>query len=141
MLVAMTRTRSGGGAPRFDVGISIAPTLRDQLAAMAAGRALVIHYFAGARCGSVVGDLTATFRPVPADAAYVQVAAVEGVRVFAESRLLPLFEDGGAGIRLAGPRFARHLAVSLERPERWLDFLERPGVCAGKSLRARWRKP
>jgi hypothetical protein len=127
--------------PRSEVGISIAPAVRDQLAAMAAGRALVIDYFAAARCGSVVGDLTATFSPVPADEAYVQVAAVEGVRVFAESRLLVLLEDGGAGIGLAGPRFARHLAVTLERPERWLDFLERPGVCAGKSLWARRRKP
>ncbi len=141
MLVAMTTTRSDFGEPRSEVGVSIAPILRDQIAAMAAGRALVIDYFAGARCGSVAGDLTATFRPVPGDEAYVQVAAVEGVRVFAERRLLLLFEDGGAGIRLAGPRFARHLAVTLERPERWLDFLERPGACAGKSLWARRRKP
>ncbi len=139
--MAMTRTSSGVGVPRFEVGISIAPRLRDRLASLAAGRALVIDYFAGARCGSVVGDLTATFRPVPADDGYVQLATVAGVRLLAEKRLIALFEDGGTGLDLAGSRLARHLAVTLERPERWLDFLERPGVCAGKSLWARWRQP
>ncbi len=60
--------------------------------------------------------------------------------MFAEQRLIALFEDSGTGLDLAGPRFARHLVVTMQRPERWLDFLECPGVCAGKSLWARWRK-
>ncbi len=141
MLVAMTRISSGVGAPRLEAGISIAPRLRDRLASLAAGRALVIDYFARARCGSVVGDLTAKFRPVPADDGYVQLATVDGVRLFAEKRLIGLFEDGGTGLDLAGPRLARHLVVTVQRPERWLDFLERPGVCAGKSPLARLRQP
>ncbi len=141
MLVAMTTTRSDVGEPRSEVGISIAPILRDQIAAMAAGRALVIDYFAGARCGSVVGDLTAKFGSVPAVDGYVQLATVDGVRFFAEQRLIGLFEGGGIGLDLAGPRFARHLVVTMQRPERWLDFLERPGVCAGKNPLARLRKP
>ncbi len=140
MLVAMTRTSSGVGAPRFEVGISIAPRLRDRLASLAAGRALVIDYFAVARCGSIVGDLTAKFGSGPAVDGYVQLATVDGVRLFAEKRLIALFEGGGIGLDLAGPRFARHLVVTMQRPERWLELLERPGVCAGKSLWARWRK-
>jgi hypothetical protein len=51
-----------------------------------------------------------------------------------ESRLLTLLDDAGPTLRLVGPSFARHLAVELDRPERWIDFLEGPGVLAGKGL-------
>jgi len=137
----MTGTTHRPAAPRSEAGIAIAPRLRDQLATMAAGRVLVIDYFAGARCGPVVGDLTATFRPEPTEGGYVQLATVDGVRVFAEGRLIALFADAGPGLDVAGIWFGRHVVVTLQRPERWLAFLERPGICAGKSPWARWRQP
>lgn len=58
---------------------------------------------------------------------YVELASFEGVRLFAESRLLAVLGDAGPSLRLGGPPFARHLPVELDRPERWIDFLEGPG--------------
>jgi hypothetical protein len=62
----------------------------------------------------------------------VELASIESVRVFAASRLLGVLADAGSSLRLGGPPFARHLAVDLDRPERWIDFLEEPGVLVGK---------
>jgi len=138
--VAVTGSTSGVGAPRPVIALDIAPSLRDQLPALAAGRALVIDYYAGARCGTVVGDLTAKFRPMPTNDAYVPIASIDGVRVFAEARLIRLLEDAGGGLDLGGLPFARHLVVTLRQPELWLAFLDRPGVCAGKGPWARWRQ-
>ena len=59
------------------------------------------------------------------------VVGIESVRVFAESRLLAVLGDSGSTLRLGGLPFARHLSVELDRPERWIDFLEGRGVLAG----------
>jgi hypothetical protein len=80
----------------------------------------------------VIGDLTADFEETPPGPAYVELPSIDSVRVFAEPRLLPVLVDAGPSLRLGGPPFARHLAVDLDQPERWIDFLERPGVLAGK---------
>jgi len=88
----------------------------------------------------VIGDLTGDFRDTPPGRGYVELATVENVRVFAESRLLEVLAEAGASLRLGGPRFARHLAFELDRPERWIDFLETPGVLAG-TRRLGWRRP
>lgn len=119
-------------ASRAGASVEVAPRLRDVLTRLAGGRALVIDYFATGRCGAVVGDLTAEFWPEPPGDGYLELATVGSVRVFAEARLVGLLEEAGPGLDLAGLPFARHVAVTLERPERWLEFLERPGVCAGK---------
>lgn len=60
------------------------------------------------------------------------VASIEGVDVFAENRLVRVFEDAALMLRLGGPVFARHLVVSLDPGSRWIDFLEQPNVLAGK---------
>jgi hypothetical protein len=126
--------------PRSQVSLGVEPSLRGSLAQMANGRLIVIDYFAGRRCSVVIGDLTGEFRDTPPGNGYLELSNIEGVRVFAESRLLSLLGEAGTTLRLGGPSFARHLAFDLDRPERWIDFLDGPGVLAGKR-RVGWRRP
>jgi hypothetical protein len=123
--------------PHSRISLGVEPSLRRSLAHLADGRALVIDYFASRRCSVVVGDLTADFVEMPPAPAYVEVGSVEGVRVFAEQGLLAVLADTESNLRLGGPPFARHLAIDLKPPERWLDFLEEPGVLSGRH-RFRW---
>ena len=123
---------AGSAVPRSQISLGIEPTLRGSLAELANGRVLVIDYFASRRCSIVIGDLTGDFEDTPPTMGYVELASIEGVRVYTESRLLTLLGDAGSTLRLGGPSFARHLAIDLDRPEHWIDFLERPGVLAGK---------
>ena len=118
--------------PRSQISLGVVPALRGSIAQFASGRVLVIHYFASRRCSVVMGDLTVDFEDTPPVRGYVELASIEGVRVFAASRLLGILGDAGSSLRLGGPPFARHLAVNLDRPERWIDFLEAPGMLAGK---------
>ena len=130
---------TGKVVPRSEVSLGVEPTLRGSLTRLANGRVLVIDYFASRRCSVVIGDLTVDFGDAPPGPGYVELASIERVRLFVESRLLAVL-DAGSTLRLGGPPFARHLAVELDRPERWIDFLEWPGVLAGKH-RFRWRRP
>ena len=123
---------TGPVVPRSQISIGVGPTLRGSLARLANGPMLVIDYFASRRCSVVIGDLTADFSDTPPGPGYVELASIERVRIFAESRLLAVFGAAGSTLRLGGPPFARHLSVGLERPERWIDFLNGPGVLAGK---------
>jgi hypothetical protein len=125
--------------PRTQVSLGVEPTLRGSIAQLAKGRMLVIDYFASRRCSVVIGDLTVDFEVTPPGRGYVELATIERVRVFAASRLLGILGDAGSSLRLGGPPFARHLAVDLDRPECWIDFLEEPGVLAGKR-RFAWRR-
>jgi hypothetical protein len=118
--------------PRSKLSLRIDPSLRATLARMASGRVLVIDYFASRRCSLTVGDLTAGFSASPPGPEFAALASIEGVCVLVERRLLPVLRAGGATLVLAGPVFARHLSVRLERPELWLDFLAEPGVVTGK---------
>lgn len=118
--------------PRSQISLGVVPALRGSIAQFASGRVLVIDYFASRRCSVVMGDLTVDFEDTPPVRGYVELASIESVRVFAASRLLGILGDAGSSLRLGGPPFARHLAVNLDRPERWIDFLEAPGVLAGK---------
>jgi hypothetical protein len=123
---------AGTVVPRTQISLGVEPTLRVSLAQLAAGRVLVIDYFASRRCSIVIGDLTGNFDDKPPGPGYVELAKIESVRVFAESRLLGVLGNAGSTLRLGGPPFARHLTIELDRPERWIDFLEGPGVLAGK---------
>jgi hypothetical protein len=133
---------TGPLVPRSRISLGVEPNLRGSLPRLAHGRVVIVDYFASRtrRCRVVIGDLTGAFRDSPPGPGYVEFASIEGVRIFVESRLLTLFEDAGPSLRLAGPSFARHLAVDLDRPESWIDFLERPGVLRGKG-RFGWRRP
>jgi hypothetical protein len=130
---------TGEVVPRSQISLGVEPSLRGSLAQMANGRVIVIDYFASRRCSVVIGDLTGDFRGTPPGRGYVELASVENVRVFTESRLLGVLGEAGSSLRLGGPPFARHLALELDRPERWIDFLEGPGVLAGKR-RVGWRR-
>jgi len=114
------------------ISLGVEPSLRGSLAHLANGRVLVIDYFASRRCSIVIGDLTADFVEMPPGPGYVEVGSAEWVRVFAEPRLLAVLADTESSLRLSGPPFARHLAIDLDPPERWLDFLEEPGVLIGR---------
>jgi len=129
---------SGTVVPRSHISLGLEPTLRGSLTQLADGRMLVIDYFASQRCSLVIGDLTGEFEDTPPGPGYVELTSMEGVRVFTGSRLLGVLEDAGPSLRLSGLPFARHLAIDLDRPECWIDFLERPGVLAGKR---RFRAP
>jgi hypothetical protein len=118
--------------PRSRLAFGVEPALRVQLGRLAAGRTLVIDYFASRRCSVVIGDLTCRFEARPRGRGYTELASIDGVRVFVESRLLDTLKAAGPTLRLGGPPFARHLAIELDEPERWIDFLDGPGVLAGK---------
>jgi hypothetical protein len=117
---------------RSQISVGLDPSLRASLGSLAAGRVLVLDYFASRRCSVVIGDLTCELRAAPPAGDFVELAPIQGVRLFVEQRLLAILADAGPSLRLAGPPFARHLAVELEEPERWIDFLDGPGVLAGK---------
>ena len=118
--------------PRSLISIGLDPALRPSFARTAAGRVLVIDYFASRRCSVVIGDLTCQFRTDPPGQGFVELAPIEGVPVFIEARLEATLATSGPSLRSAGLPFARHLAVELEQPERWIDFLDGPGILAGK---------
>jgi hypothetical protein len=118
--------------PDMRVTIGIEPALRTDLASRAAGRVLVIDYWASRRCGVVTGDLTARFSDRDVNGSYVEGAPIEGVRIVVEERLLDVLEQSQPTLRLTGPTFRRRLGMELARPELWLDFLDGPGVVHGK---------
>ena len=108
---------------RFRVEPSLAPRLPE----LSQGRALVIDYFASRRCGVTIGDLNVTFGSMHPGSDYAELDPIGDVRVLAERHLLEPLRAGGE-LRFRGPAFAHRLALSIDRPERWLKFLERhPG--------------
>jgi hypothetical protein len=76
----------------------------------------------------VVGDLTADIGPLPPPETHAEVAELDGIPVFADRRLESLLEGASIELDLHRLPFLPGLAVRLEPPERWLEFLERPGV-------------
>lgn len=118
--------------PRSRIRVGVEPALRIRLTEPAAGGPLVLDWFGSRRCGVVIGDLTAKFRHQPAGQGYAELATIERVRVFAEESLLPVLHDAELTLRLAGPSFARHLAISLDPGSRWIEFLEQPMVLCRK---------
>jgi hypothetical protein len=89
---------------------------------MAGGRPIVIDHFASRRCGYTIGDLRVRIGADLEETNVIEATTPDGVRVVVERDIVGVF-DSGAELRLAGPPFARHLAISLDAPETWLDFL------------------
>ena len=108
---------------RAAVRLTLTPALRGRLALLAAGRPLVIDYYASRIRGVATGDLIAWFGEPAAEPCYVELEPIDGVAVLAERHLVDLLK--GATLRDAGPPWHRHPAVSLARPEDWIDFLDR----------------
>jgi hypothetical protein len=120
------------------VAVGVSPRLRGELSQLARGRALIVDYFVTARCGVVVGDLTADFGLEPQDT-HARLEDIEGVRVYAERRLLPLLEKSGPRLDRRRVPFGPQIGLRLDRPEQWLAFLERPGLMVGKRPWDGWR--
>jgi hypothetical protein len=129
----------GTVVPHVPISLGVEPSLRASLAQIARDRVLVVDYYASRRCSVVVGDLTGDFEDALPGPGYVELATAEQIRVFVEARLVGVLSEGGGMLRLRGPSFARHLSVELDRPERWIDFLDGPSVLSGKRLS--WRRP
>jgi hypothetical protein len=125
-----TSTAPTAVLPRSVVAIGLDERLRGRLAELAHGRTLAIGMFTARCCGSpyLIGDLTAGFVDAPDEGA-VALTPIEGVPLVADERLVELLADAGPTIVLAGLPFVRHLAVELEVPEAWLDFLASPRAC------------
>jgi len=121
------------------IAIGVAPQLRGELRELAAGRAVIVDYFVSARCGVAVGDLTADFGVEPSVETHARLEDIDGVPVFAERRLLPLLDESGPSIERRRLLFGSAIGLRLDRPERWLAFLERPGVAVGKRPLDQWR--
>ncbi len=111
-------------SPKSVVTVVVEPVLRARLAEFAAGRPLVLDYVTSRRCGVVVGDLTASFRRTAPGIGYVELAAVDGVRLFAREPLLRLITDAALTIRAGLMGAARSLHVELAPASRWIDFLD-----------------
>jgi len=118
----------GEAEPAVMARVRATPRLRGRLPGLAAGRMLVIDNFASARCGVVVGDITTYFGPLPPPETHAEVAERDGIPVLADRRLVPLLEGASIELDLRRLPSLPGLAGGLEPPERWLEFLERPGV-------------
>lgn len=107
---------------RSPIELGVEPGLRGRLAGLAGGRSLVIDYYASVLRGLTVGDLTVRLGDPGPEPRFMELEPLEGVTVLAERSLLDLLP--GATVHETGLPVARHLAISLDRPERWIAFLE-----------------
>lgn len=57
---------------------------------------------------------------------YVELAPVDGVRLFANRRLLGFLRTAGPIVRRGGLPFLRRLGINLEWPDLWIDNLDHP---------------
>jgi hypothetical protein len=111
--------------------VSASPALRcdealgERLAAMAAGRSIVIDHYASRRCGATIGDLRVGLRAwagQDGDDRMVELEPIAGIRVLAEARLVELLNE--ARLRVGRALSRSQLWIDLDRPERWLAFLD-----------------
>ena len=117
---------------RSPIELDVEPGLRGRLAGLAGGRYMVIDYYASVHRGLTVGDMTVRLGDPDPEPRYVELEPLEGVTVLAELRRLDLLD--GATLHEAGLPFARHLAISLVRPERWFAVLIAVWCLAGSWL-------
>jgi hypothetical protein len=104
------------------VGIRVRDEIAARVEDLAAGRPLVIDHFASRRCGITIGDLRARFGADLGDTRVDEAEPIGKVPVLIERELVALL-GAGSSLRMVGPGFAPRLAVALDRPEAWLDFL------------------
>jgi hypothetical protein len=58
---------------------------------------------------------------------YAELEPIGEIRVLVERDIIDVLA-AGAELRFGWPAFAQHLALTIDEPERWLDFLGRhPG--------------
>jgi len=105
------------------IELRVPPDLVDELGAQAAGRVLYVDHFPSRRCGVTIGDLRIRWLDRPADDA-VTLESIGPVPVTAEADILGVLASGAAIARRAFGRGPR-LAIRLDVPETWLDYLDR----------------
>jgi hypothetical protein len=108
---------------RSAIELAVELGLRNRLSELARRQPLVIDYYASRLRGLVAGDLIVWFGEPAPEPCYVELEPIDDVTVLAERRLVEVLE--GATLREVGPPWHRHLAISLARPEEWIDFLDR----------------
>ena len=98
-----------------------------ELGAVAAGRRLLIDYFATHCCGRnvAVGDLTVGWSAVDGDpgSAWLRLADHDGLEVWLHRPLAPLLARAGPRLVMRGRGPFRHPAIELADPAAWIDFL------------------
>lgn len=121
-------TSASGGRliPRSLISVGLDPGLRSSLPERSSGQLLVIDFFRSWQCGTWIGDLTVSWLDAEPGPEFAELAPIEGVRLFANRRLLRLLRDGGAILQRGRLPFRGGLTVTLDRPELWIDYLDRP---------------
>lgn len=100
--------------------------MRGRLESLSAGRPLVIDYYSSPFRGITTGDLVVWFGEPASEPRYIELDPIDGVAILAERHLIELLD--GATLRASGPPWHHHPAISLARPEDWIDFLDRHPV-------------
>ena len=107
---------------------------RRELPGRAAGRRLVLDYFATRCCGRnvSVGDLhlrwAAPFGPIAEE--FLPLPAPSGVEAYVQRDLVPVLGTAGSRIAMHGWGPFRRPVVELENGAVWLDFV---GACRHRS--------
>jgi hypothetical protein len=105
------------------IRLRVEPSVAKRITEIAGAKPLVIDHYASRRCAVTVGDLRVRVAGKTGAADYAEIDPIGNVPVLIERSLLGVVA-GGAELKLAGPFFAPHLVVELDRPEDWLAFLE-----------------
>ena len=108
--------------------IAVDPWLHGRLGTLAAGRTLVIGYFASRRCGVVIGDFAVDWQASPPGLGFLELAPIEGVAAFVDARLVDVLVDARPELRPGGILRPGTPSVRLGIPERWIEFLDGPTV-------------
>jgi len=113
---------SPSALPALDVDAGLRSTLRT----LAAGRALVIGYYASRRCAVVTGDFTVSWRQPRSLDGFVEVPPIEDVAIVVDWRLLDLLSRAEPRLCPGGILSRGTPSIRLGRPELWLDYLDGP---------------
>ncbi len=108
------------------LALKVDAALRPELPTVVDGRTVVIDAVRFWQCGTWVGDLTVRLEDAPLDASFVPLEPIDGVPVFAQRGLPRLLDKAGAVLERGSWPLRRGLRIRLERPEHWIDYLDRP---------------
>lgn len=124
----MTEPSSPDQPTPIGLVLEVDPELRKTLAQRAGGRVLVIDAFRSWQCGTWIGDVTVEWWASAPGPDFAVVDAVEGVPVFVHRRLVRILAAARPRLRRGLLPFFGTVALELERPELWIDYLDRPGA-------------
>jgi len=114
--------------------LAVDPRLQGNLAALSAGRVLVIGYFASRRCGVVVGDFSISWRKAAPGPGYVELTPIEDVPVYANRGLLEVLRRSNPELWPGGLLSGGTPSIRLAHPEQWIAFLDGPTVMVRREV-------